>query len=657
MKALHHFTTALTCALFAVQTLAATDVVADWNAELDAAQQASRQNVGGRVRADAILHAVLVETMTGIEADRQSGRPAEPVPAGVSLEAAAAQAVYSVVAMLYPQSRLALDVRLTNSLARISDAAPAIAAGRKWGEHVAQVVLAEQSDAVALNAFSFAEDAQPPAAPAPVPVLRAEPRAVQAAIGPGRYRFNVLAGVPGTKGYVDGSGAVVRFDSPGGVAVDAAGNVYVSEQNMGTIRKIAPDGVAATWAGTAGQKGSEDGTGSSARFNQPSGLAVDGAGNVYVADRGNHTIRKINSSGNVTTLAGTAGAPGATDGTKEMARLNAPTFVAVDEAGNVFATGVGPIRKVTADGTVSTLLVPVNDSYYGTPRQITVDRTGNLYVIDSNLWDYSNVVKLTSTVPGEYQSAGQIVPPYYDSNSIWATGIGLDENGSLFFRSLNEPVWVRAPGGELKARHEAEISDVDWFEHVAVGKSGELYIVRNDLSDNSAQIGAVKIGVFDPAAQGPVILRQPYDQQRYAGEDAAFLVTAVGAPTWTYQWYFNSNPINGATSYSLELKNVQAGDAGLYSVVVTDGAGSVTSRKVKLVVKESPTPGTGTGNTTNSPGGGTGSSTNSPGPGSAAAGGGSFDPGISLAVLGLLAAAAGRRQRTAPAASADRGPA
>ena len=149
----------------------------------------------------------------------------------------------------------------------------------------------------------------------------------------------------------------VGFNFPEGVAVDSAGNVYVADTFNDTIRKITPAGAVTTLAGSAGISGSNDGTGENALFNEPYDVAVDTAGNVYVADTANATIRRISPAGAVTTLAGVAGVAGLGNGAGAGALFNQPRGLMVDGAGNVFVadTGNGALRKIAPDGTVSTL--------------------------------------------------------------------------------------------------------------------------------------------------------------------------------------------------------------------------------------------------------------------------------------------------------------
>jgi sugar lactone lactonase YvrE len=164
-----------------------------------------------------------------------------------------------------------------------------------------------------------------------------------------------LAG-SGAYGSADGVGRSASFYGPVGVAVDASGNVYVADQTNNEIRKITPAGVVTTLAGSIAA-GSADGTSSAASFNNPSGVAVDASSNVYVADTGNNEIREITPAGVVTTLAG-SGAYGSADGTGSSASFNDPFGVAVDASGNVYVADIYnfEIRKITPAGVVSTVV-------------------------------------------------------------------------------------------------------------------------------------------------------------------------------------------------------------------------------------------------------------------------------------------------------------
>lgn len=171
-----------------------------------------------------------------------------------------------------------------------------------------------------------------------------------------RFTFTHYAGTDGGNGPDDGKGPAARFFSPVGIGTDAAGNVYVADLNNGTIRRIAPDGTTTTLAGLAGVVGKDDGTGVAASFNAPGSVAVDASGNAYVADILNQTIRKITPAGVVTTFAGT-GYTGVLDGQGTKAYFNYPNDVAVDAAGNIYVADTlsNTIRKITPSGTVTTL--------------------------------------------------------------------------------------------------------------------------------------------------------------------------------------------------------------------------------------------------------------------------------------------------------------
>ncbi|MEI7959212.1 MAG: hypothetical protein WCI40_08895, partial [Verrucomicrobiota bacterium] len=168
-----------------------------------------------------------------------------------------------------------------------------------------------------------------------------------------------LAGSAGKSGNLDGLGSAAKFSGPTGVAVDQSGNVYVADAGNFTIRKITPGGKVTTLAGSAGLQGSVDGTGANTEFYNPNGVAVDETGNVYVSD--NCTIRKITQAGVVTTVAGAAdGSFGSADGSGNAARFDLPLGVAVDDGGNVYVadTGNNTIRKITQ----GQMLAPANGS-------------------------------------------------------------------------------------------------------------------------------------------------------------------------------------------------------------------------------------------------------------------------------------------------------
>lgn len=158
------------------------------------------------------------------------------------------------------------------------------------------------------------------------------------------YTFTTIAGVAGPGGAADGTNSDARFYDPAGLALDGAGNIYVADMDNHTIRKLAPAGtnwIVSTLAGLAGTLGSADGTNDDARFDHPSAVAVDTATNLFVTDNYNQTVRKLTPIGTnwvVSTVAGLAGAKGFADGTDSDARFNAPRAIAVDSADGLYVT-------------------------------------------------------------------------------------------------------------------------------------------------------------------------------------------------------------------------------------------------------------------------------------------------------------------------------
>ncbi len=262
---------------------------------------------------------------------------------------------------------------------------------------------------------------------------------------------STLAGRAGKSGSTDGLGSAAAFYSPLGVAVDAAGNTYVADTGSSAIRKITPGGLVSTLAG-----------GSSASFDQPQGLALDGAGNVYVADTRNHTIRKITPAGQVSTLAGSAGLKGSADGQGSTARFNAPAAVAVDADGNVYVADDqnATIRKITSSGLVSTLAGSVglygstdgqgSTARFGRPNGVAVDATGQVYV--SDYWTAA-IRKITpgglvSTLAGDPWQGGSADGLGSAAGFNHATGLAVDGSGNLYVADRdNNAIRMLTPAG------------------------------------------------------------------------------------------------------------------------------------------------------------------------------------------------------------------
>ncbi len=268
------------------------------------------------------------------------------------------------------------------------------------------------------------------------------------------HTLSLLAGKLGGAGYDDGNGPAATFYNPAGIATDAAGNLYLSDQFNQLIRKVSPTGDVTTVAGTPGVPGSTNGPAASARFNAPQQVAVDSDGNLYVADSGNHVIRMITAVGVVSTYAGRAGTPGSTDGIGGAARFNSPSGVAVYQPAVpgpvtlvVADSGNSTIRLIDSSANVTTLagtpgVTGATDDIgplasFRTPLGLAVDPlSGAIYVADSansTIRQVSNPGGAVTTVAGVAGGPGSTDSTGTDAKFRTPSAVTLDAAGANLY--------------------------------------------------------------------------------------------------------------------------------------------------------------------------------------------------------------------------------
>jgi sugar lactone lactonase YvrE len=232
----------------------------------------------------------------------------------------------------------------------------------------------------------------------------------------------------GAAGFVNGAALSAEFNDPEGMAIDKSGNLYVADAQNNVIRKITTAGVVSTYAGS-GTSGLQNGTALSAEFAGPNGLAIDTSGNLYVADFFNNVIREITPAGMVSTYAGN-GTKGFINGAAGTAEFSIPSGMAIDTASNLYIAEVSNkvIRKITPAGDVSTYA-----SGFEQPIRVAVDAPGNIYVSDASVND---IIRITyAGIMTTY--AGNGTPGFTDGTALTAEfntpgGIAIDASGNLY---------------------------------------------------------------------------------------------------------------------------------------------------------------------------------------------------------------------------------
>ncbi len=274
---------------------------------------------------------------------------------------------------------------------------------------------------------------------------------------------STLAGAPGSYGgYSDGTGSGARFNNPRGLAIDVDGNLLVADYSNHAIRKVTPEGVVTTFAGRPGSWGSVDGGVSEAAFYLPMDVVVDAGGSIFVADSGNHTIRKI-ASGTVTTLAGLPLARGSVDGIGSEARFLAPRGVAIEPGGSVVVIdGAFTVRRVSPAGDVVTIAGrpgefgtadgPIGTAGFSFPAAATVCPSGDMFVTDSATNSIRRVSAegFVSTFAGSSGHEGSADGSATNARFRWPIGIACDASGHLFVADYgNHTIRRVTPSGDV----------------------------------------------------------------------------------------------------------------------------------------------------------------------------------------------------------------
>jgi sugar lactone lactonase YvrE len=440
-----------------------------------------------------------------------------------------------------------------------------------------------------------------------------------------------------TFGYADGMGTSAQFGGPHGIAVDESGNVYVADFYSHRIRKVNPAGVVTTLAGST--IGYADGTGTSAQFHYPTGVAVDASGNVYVADYGNHRIRKVSPAGVVTTLAGSTF--GYADGTGTSAQFYGAIDLAVDASGNVYVAEASRIRKVSPTGVVTTLAGGREIYGYadgqGTaalfyfPRGITVDGVGNVYVAEVRNHRIRKVVIASgevTTLAGSYpgyadgtgtaaqfnnpidvssDGAGNIYVVDQSNNRIRKISFGSPASAPTTFTAQTPPTAITG-NTPYSYTFVANGSPVPAYS-LASGAlpSGLVLSTTGVLSGTPTAVGTFSFAVaatntsgtlvsttvtitVNPVAPASFTAATPAATVTTGSAIAPYTFAATGFPAPTYSIASGALPAGLTLNPSTGVLSgtPTAGGAYTFTVRASNSAGSVVSSPVSMTVNQAP---------------------------------------------------------------------
>jgi gliding motility-associated-like protein len=420
----------------------------------------------------------------------------------------------------------------------------------------------------------------------------------------------------GMAGYANGPAANATFYVPKYLAIDLSGNIYISDSENALIRKITPGGTVSTFAGI-GQPGGANGTATTAEFNLPEGLAFDAAGNLFVADQGNSTIKKIDPQGNVTSFAGNS-IPINTNGDGQAldAGFDQMLAVTVDPGGNVFTADESSIRKITPDGKITTVAGSLTttglvdgtklNARFHNIFALGFDRDGNLYASDAA----NNAVRKIITTgydiePGlpyglSFDSTTGIIsgtPAMVSPDSVFtitAYNAAGNSNAQVHIRIIS-PI-------SLAAMPDKSACDTD-FTPVVTGGTGTYSYTSSNAAVATIVAGKVHITgggtttitatdgytsqsqLLTVTAVPPVTVNVTASANNiYFNTPVKFTATVTGSTALLYQWMVN-NSAAGANSPTFTSSTLANGDDVVYCVVNPDNGCIVADTSNKITIQ------------------------------------------------------------------------
>ena len=404
------------------------------------------------------------------------------------------------------------------------------------------------------------------------------------------------------RGYSGDGGAATNasLQNPSAVAFDASGNLYIADTLNCRIRKVGTNRIIITVAGNGSYGYSGDGgAATNAGLYYPVAVVFDSLGNLYIADQDNNRIRKVDTNGIITTVAGNGptypatGSYSGDGGAATNASLYYPSGVAFDVIGNFYIAdnGNNRIRKVATNGIITTVAGNGSRTYAGDggaatnaslywPSGVTFDSSGNLYIADYG----NNRIREVATNGIITSVAGSSASGYFGDGGA-ATNAGLYNPSSVAFNFSGNMYIADSANNRIRAVSFAGYPTNLTLLAVSALNAGSYTVVVTSSYGSVTSVVAL-LTVAAPA----IITSQPASQLAAVGSSPSFSVAVAGSGPFGYEWFFaGTNLIQAGTNSSLMLPGISTNNAGNYTVVITNAYGSVTSAIATLTVAALPT--------------------------------------------------------------------